>query len=260
MKHVLVTNDFPPKIGGIQSLLWEWWRRLPPDRFAVLTSPYDGADEFDAGEPYRIERVREPVLLPHPLMVKRINELVADFGADLVVLDLMLPGVDGLTVLRRLRAAGDRVPVIVLSAKGQESERVAGLELGADDYISKPASPREVLARVRAVLRRSGTVGPETISVADLEIDVAGRRLKKLGNDLDLPPKEFDLLVRLASTPGEVHSRAELLRDVWGSSPDWQDPGTVTVHVRRLRKKLEVDPANPLHLVTVYGVGYRFDP
>jgi DNA-binding response OmpR family regulator len=179
---------------------------------------------------------------------------------DLVVLDLMLPGVDGLTVLRRLREAGDQVPVIVLSARGQESERVAGLELGADDYVAKPASPREVLARVRAVLRRTGGAGPDTISVADLEIDVVGRRLTKGGEAVELPPKEFDLLVRLASTPGEVHSRADLLRDVWGSSPDWQDPGTVTVHVRRLRRKLEVDPGNPQHLVTVYGVGYRFDP
>ncbi len=180
--------------------------------------------------------------------------------ADLIVLDLMLPGVDGLSVLRRLRESGDKVPVIVLSAKGQESERVAGLELGADDYVSKPASPREVLARVRAVLRRSGGVGPDHISVADLEIDVRGRRIEKAGQVLELPPKEFDLLVCLAGAPGEVHSRADLLRDVWGSSPDWQDPGTVTVHIRRLRRKLEADPANPLHLVTVYGVGYRFDP
>jgi len=191
------------------------------------------------------------------------NEALAELArkrADLVVLDLMLPGVDGLTVLRRLRESGDDVPVIVLSARGQESERVAGLELGADDYVSKPASPREVLARVRAVLRRSGNTGPESISVADLEIDVVGRRLKKAGVDVELPPKEFDLLVRLAGSPGEVHSRSDLLRDVWGSNPDWQDPGTVTVHVRRLRRKLESDPANPSHLITVYGVGYRFDP
>lgn len=179
--------------------------------------------------------------------------------ADLVVLDLMIPGVDGLTVLRRLREAGDDVPVIVLSAKGQESERVAGLELGADDYLAKPASPREVAARVRAVLRRAKTTGPQTLSVAGLEIDIVGRRLSRDGADIELPPKEFDLLVRLASTPGEVLSRADLLRDVWGSNPDWQDPGTVTVHIRRLRRKLEQDPANPQHLVTVYGVGYRFD-
>lgn len=179
---------------------------------------------------------------------------------DLVVLDLMLPGVDGLTVLRRLRASGDQVPVIVLSAKGQESERVAGLELGADDYLAKPASPREVAARVRAVLRRSGSSGPESITVGDLVIDITGRRLHQAGKEIEVTPKEFDLLATLAGSPGEVHSRTDLLRDVWGSSPDWQDPGTVTVHMRRLRRKLEPDPANPVHLVTVYGVGYRFDP
>lgn len=178
---------------------------------------------------------------------------------DLVVLDLMLPGVDGLTVLRRLRASGDQVPVIVLSAKGQESERVAGLELGADDYIAKPASPREVAARARAVLRRAKSSGPESFSVANLSIDLSGRRLYADGNEVELTPKEFDLLARLAGTPGEVHSRADLLRDVWGSNADWQDPGTVTVHIRRLRRKLEADPANPTQLVTVYGVGYRFD-
>ncbi len=179
--------------------------------------------------------------------------------ADLVVLDLMIPGVDGLTVLRRLRESGDEVPVIVLSAKGRESERVAGLELGADDYLAKPASPREVAARVRAVLRRSKGSGPDQLSIAGLEIDVVGRRITRDGEEVELPPKEFDLLVRMASAPGEVLSRSDLLRDVWGSSPDWQDPGTVTVHIRRLRRKLEEDPANPRHLVTVYGVGYRFD-
>lgn len=179
--------------------------------------------------------------------------------ADLVVLDLMLPGVDGLAVLRKLRESGDQVPVIVLSAKGRESERVAGLELGADDYLAKPASPREVAARVRAVLRRAGAVGPEVIEVGDLEIDLVGRRLTKGGDLVELPPKEFELLARFAASPGQVHSRADLLRDVWGSSPDWQDPGTITVHIRRLRRKIEDDPANPKHLVTVYGVGYRFD-
>lgn len=185
---------------------------------------------------------------------------IAKKRPDLIVLDLMLPEIDGLTVLQRLRKEGDNVPVIVLSARGQESERVVGLELGADDYVAKPASPREVMARVRAVLRRTGAQGPEEISIAGLEIDVIGRRVERNGEAVELPPKEFDLLVRLASTPGEVHSRAELLRDVWGSNPDWQDPGTVTVHVRRLRQKFEQDPSAPVHFVTVYGVGYRFDP
>lgn len=180
--------------------------------------------------------------------------------ADLVILDLMLPGIDGLAVLKKLRESGDQVPVIVLSAKGRESERVAGLELGADDYVAKPASPREVAARARAVLRRAGAVGPDVLEVGDLVIDLVGRRLTKAGEPVDLPPKEFELLARFAASPGQVHSRADLLRDVWGSSPDWQDPGTITVHIRRLRRKIEADPGNPCHLVTVYGVGYRFDP
>lgn len=180
--------------------------------------------------------------------------------ADLVILDLMLPGIDGLAVLKKLRESGDQVPVIVLSAKGRESERVAGLELGADDYLAKPASPREVAARARAVLRRAGAVGPDVLEIGDLVIDLVGRRLTKSGQPVDLPPKEFELLARFAASPGQVHSRADLLRDVWGSSPDWQDPGTITVHIRRLRRKIEVDPGNPRHLVTVYGVGYRFDP
>lgn len=186
--------------------------------------------------------------------------MLATKRADLILLDLMLPGTDGLTVLKRLRDAGDQVPVIVLSARGEESQRVAGLELGADDYLPKPASPREVVARVKAVLRRAAPAGPERIQIGSLDIDVVGRRCLNGGHDVELPPKEFDLLVRLASTPGEVHSRSDLLRDVWGSNPEWQDPGTVTVHVRRLRRKIEQDPAKPVHLATVYGVGYRFDP
>lgn len=191
---------------------------------------------------------------------KQALAMLATQRADLVLLDLMLPQMDGLTVLRKLRETGDAVPVIVLSAKGAESERVTGLELGADDYISKPASPREVLARVRAVLRRSGPVGPDQLSFGEFEIDVNGRRLTRGGELVELPPREFDLLVRMASAPGAVFSRSDLLRDVWGSNPEWQDPGTVTVHVRRLRRKIEADAANPQHLMTVYGVGYRFDP
>ncbi len=179
---------------------------------------------------------------------------------DVLVLDLMLPKLDGLAVLQRLREDGDDVPVIVLSAKGSEHERVAGLELGADDYLAKPASPREIAARVRAVLRRSKPVGPASISFGRFHIDRSARVLTKDGTPLTLRPKEFDLLVHLAGRPGEVMTRSDLLRDVWGSHPDWQDPGTVTVHVRRLRRLIEEDAANPDHIVTVYGVGYRFEP
>lgn len=179
---------------------------------------------------------------------------------DALVLDLMLPEVSGLEVLQKLRSEGDEVPVIVLSALGSEPERVAGLDLGADDYVTKPASPREVAARVRAVLRRSMSIGPTTLSFGQVEVDVTARQVIRGGEQVELRPKEFDLLVQLASSPGEVMSRQDLLREVWGSSAEWQDPGTVTVHVRRLRRAIENDPAKPDHIVTVYGIGYRFDP
>lgn len=178
---------------------------------------------------------------------------------DALVLDLMLPKINGLQVLHTLREGGDDVPVIVLSARGKEHERVAGLELGADDYLAKPASPREVAARVRAVLRRSKPSGPQTITFGRHHIDRAARVLTCDGETVTLRPKEFDLLAHMASRPGEVMTRSDLLRDVWGSHPDWQDSGTVTVHVRRLRRLIEVDPAKPDHVVTVYGVGYRFE-
>ncbi len=184
---------------------------------------------------------------------------IARCRPDAIVLDLMLPGVGGVEVLQRLRATGDDVPVIVLSARGSEPERVAGLELGADDYVAKPASPREIAARVRAVLRRSRPGGPATLSFGSVDIDVTARIVTKAGAPVPLRPKEFDLLVRLASSPGEVLSRQDLLREVWGSSAEWQDPGTVTVHVRRLRRAVEDEPARPRHIVTVYGIGYRFD-
>ena len=178
---------------------------------------------------------------------------------DAMVLDLMLPKTNGLVVLQTLRDRGDDVPVIVLSAKGKEHERVAGLELGADDYLAKPASPREIAARVRAVLRRSRTNGQEQITFGEYEIDRSARKLCKDGEVLTLRPKEFDLLAHMASFPSEVMTRSDLLRDVWGSHPDWQDPGTVTVHVRRLRRLIETEPAKPEHILTVYGVGYRFE-
>ena len=179
---------------------------------------------------------------------------------DAVVLDLMLPEINGLAILQQLREQGDPVPVIVLSARGRESERVAGLELGADDYLAKPASPREIAARVRAVLRRSRPSGPVVRSFGRYQLDLGARTVTCDGQLVSLRPKEFDLLAHLVSRPGETLTRADLLREVWGSRPEWQDPGTVTVHVRRLRRLIEADPAAPEHIVTVYGVGYRFDP
>jgi DNA-binding response OmpR family regulator len=181
---------------------------------------------------------------------------------DLVLLDLMLPRVDGLEVLRRMR---ERTPtaVIMLTARGEETDRVVGLELGADDNVTKPFSPREVVARVRAVLRRASTKPstgtPGIVTVGDLEIDGLGRGAQLRGVPIKLTRKEFDLLLLLASNPGRAFTRSELLEEVWDFAWDG-DTSTVTVHVRRLREKIETDPSDPRHLVTVWGVGYRFDP
>ena len=184
----------------------------------------------------------------------------ASGAPDLVLLDLMLPLVDGLEVFRRIR---ERAPtaVIMLTAKGEETDRVVGLELGADDYVTKPFSPREVVARVRAVLRRSSAfeVDPRRVVVVDqLEIDGPRRVVRRAGVPVRLTRKEFDLLFLLASNAGRAFTRSELLEDVWDFAWDG-DTATVTVHVRRLREKIEDDPSKPRHLVTVWGVGYRFD-
>jgi DNA-binding response OmpR family regulator len=181
---------------------------------------------------------------------------------DLVVLDMMLPGVNGLDILRRIRAMGD-MPVIMLTARAEESDRVAGLELGADDYVVKPFSPRELAARVNGVLRRAAPKAPpvsDTIEFDGLSIDNRSREVRLGGELVEMTPKEFDVLAHLAGSPRQVFSRADLLRDVWQSSPDWQDPATVTVHVRRIRNKIEADPENPRWITTVWGVGYRFEP
>ncbi len=182
---------------------------------------------------------------------------------DVVVLDLMLPGIDGLEVCRRLRADAP-VPVIMLTAKGDEDDRVMGLELGADDYIAKPFSPRELTARVKAVLRRAvGTMSandtlPDIIESGDLHVDIAAHEVRRSGELVALTAREFDLLVFLAAQPRHAFKREELLEHVWGYT--YGDTATVTVHVRRLREKLETDPATPVHLHTVWGVGYRWDP
>ncbi|SDU84767.1 response regulator transcription factor [Jiangella alkaliphila] len=177
---------------------------------------------------------------------------------DLVVLDLMLPGVDGREVIRRIRAAG-AVPVIMLTALGAEHDRVHGLELGADDYVAKPFSPRELVLRVRSVLRRgSGDgAGHEPLRDGDLELDPRARRVTRGGVEVRLTVREFDLLAHLLVHAGQAFTRAELLRDVWG----WEvgDQSTVTVHVRHLREKLEDRPDQPRRLVTVWGVGYRWE-
>jgi DNA-binding response OmpR family regulator len=179
---------------------------------------------------------------------------------QLVLLDLMLPRIDGLEVFRRMRADAP-TPVIMLTARGDETDRIVGLELGADDYVTKPFSPREVIARVRAVLRRTeqGVEHDDVLRFGDLRID-RGRREARVGDrDVHLTRKEFDLLEHLASAPGITFSRTALLEAVWDFAWDG-DTATVTVHVRRLREKIEADPSAPLHLVTVWGVGYRFEP
>jgi two-component system response regulator VicR len=188
------------------------------------------------------------------------RRLIAESAPSLVVLDVMLPGTDGLALCRWIRSRSE-LPVIMLTARGEEADRIVGLELGADDYVAKPFSPRELTARVRSVLRRSRAAPPaeEPIVLAGLEIDARSREVRKGGRPVRLTAKEFDLLWFLASHPRQVFSRDQLMDRVWGYEAAY-DTGTVTVHVRRLREKLEDDPSRPAHLQTVWGVGYRLSP
>jgi len=186
--------------------------------------------------------------------------LIEQREPSLVVLDVMLPGTDGLTLCRWIRGRSG-LPVILLTARGDEADRIVGLELGADDYVTKPFSPRELAARVRTVLRRSdGSAEPrETISFGEIELDGVSREARRAGVLLRLTAREFELLWFFASHPRHVFSRDQLMARVWGYESA-VDTGTVTVHIRRLREKIEDDPGEPRHLRTVWGVGYRFDP
>ncbi len=187
---------------------------------------------------------------------------VANERPDLVVLDLMLPGIDGLEVMRRLREQErGRIATILLTAKGEESDRVVGLRLGADDYVVKPFSPAELVARVDAVLRRVDTSPSRSQPVVcgDLTIDPTSRRVYARGEEVQLTQREFDVLLFLARHPGQVFSRNQLMDAIWQYS-FYSDTSTVTVHIRRLRAKIERDPAQPRHIETVWGVGYRFAP
>ena len=192
---------------------------------------------------------------------RAVERALAD-PPDLVVLDLMLPGVDGLEVCRRIRAMAP-VPVIMLTARGDESDRVVGLELGADDYVAKPFSPKELVARVKAVLRRaSGPLStppgvPPVFDDGELRVDVAAREASLAGRPVPLTAREFELLAFLARHPREAFRREELMQHVWGSR--YGDSSTITVHVRRLREKIERDPSAPTRIVTVWGVGYRWE-
>jgi DNA-binding response OmpR family regulator len=179
---------------------------------------------------------------------------------NLVILDLMLPGTDGLALCRWIRARSD-LPVIMLTALGEEADKIVGLEVGADDYVSKPFSPRELAARVKTVLRRAGPAGriSAVIEAGELSLDAGTREARRSGALLKLTTREFDLLWFLATNPRQVFSRGQLMTSVWGYTAAL-DTGTVTVHIRRLREKLEADPSRPRHLETVWGVGYRFVP
>ncbi len=186
--------------------------------------------------------------------------MVQRHNPDLVVLDVMLPGIDGLEVCRWIRTQSD-TPVILLTARGEETDRIVGLELGADDYVVKPFSPRELAVRVRNVLKRSGASPSrdERLVFDHLTIDAGTRDVSIDGSEVRLTAREFDLLWFLASNPRRVFSRDHLMSRVWGYEAA-MDTGTVTVHMRRLREKVEADPSQPCHLETVWGVGYRFSP
>jgi DNA-binding response OmpR family regulator len=188
------------------------------------------------------------------------RRLIEEGAPQLVVLDVMLPGTDGLALCRWIRSRGD-LPVIMLTARGEEADRIVGLELGADDYVTKPFSPRELAVRVRTVLRRTAnsSLSAERLEVGSLTIDARTREVTLGEEALRLTAKEFDLLFFLASHPRQVFSRDQLMDRVWGYSTVL-DTGTVTVHVQRLRSKIEPDPKSPQHLETVWGVGYRFVP
>ena len=190
-----------------------------------------------------------------------LDEIAID-PPDLIVLDLMLPGVDGLTITRQLRQrGGKKIPIIILTAKGETSDRIRGLDVGADDYMAKPFSPRELVSRVKAVFRRIG--GPSQFTGEELEfkgihIDPDSRTVQIRGTDVNLSAREFDLLIHFAANPRRVYSREQLLEAVWGYGYIG-DPSTVTVHIRRLREKIEPDPSDPTYIHTVWGVGYKFD-
>jgi DNA-binding response OmpR family regulator len=187
---------------------------------------------------------------------------------DLVILDLMLPEIDGLSLTRWLRDRSD-VPIIMLTARREEIDRIAGLEMGADDYVVKPFSPQELVSRVRAVMRRikrasssqeeqASASSERPLTFGDLTIDARSRTVTVSGKDIPLTAKEFDMLYLLAQHPKQVYTREQLLDRVWGGA-EYIDPGTVTVHIRRVREKIEANPSNPVRLVTVWGIGYKFE-
>jgi DNA-binding response OmpR family regulator len=193
--------------------------------------------------------------------VYRGDEALPAFRAnrpDLVILDLNLPGMDGLDVAREIRRQG-KTPILMLTARVEETDRLVGLELGADDYVTKPFSPREVVARVRAVLRRTqaAAVPAEVIRIADLEIDAVRHTVRRKDQTLELTPTEFSLLAALAGQPGRVFNRMQLLESAQGSAFEGYER-TIDVHIKNLRAKIEPDPKNPTRILTIFGIGYKF--
>jgi two-component system phosphate regulon response regulator PhoB len=217
-------------------------------------------DDLDLVDVVRSALEREGFAVDNACDGATALDKIAGDSPELVVLDLGLPKVRGLDVLRQVRA-DTAVPVIVLSGRSDEADRIIGLELGADDYVVKPFSPRELVARVRSVLRRSRSPqDPSTLSFGDLDLDLATREVRVRDEPVELRRREFDLLAFLCLSPRQVFTREQLLRNVWDSEPEWQGIGTVSEHVHRLRAKVELDPARPTRIVTVRGVGYRFVP
>jgi len=190
-----------------------------------------------------------------------LNSLI-DALPDLIILDVMLPGMDGFTLTRKLRDQSD-VPIILLTSRREESDRIAGLELGADDYVVKPFSPQELVSRVRAVLRRVRAASEITkegiLNFNGLTINPQTRDVSINEEPIILTAKEFDLLYHMALHPRQVFTREQLLENIWGFS-HYIDPGTVTVHMRRLREKIEKNPTSPVYIITVWGIGYKFEP
>ena len=191
--------------------------------------------------------------------LRRVDESI-----DLVIVDLGLPGIDGFTVVRSLRERFT-MPIIMVTAAADEGDRVLGLEIGADDYVVKPFLPRELVARVQAALRRASTRTTEPspqrhFAVGDVVLDATAHEARRGDQVLSMTKREFDLLLFLVMSPRQAFTREQLLRNVWNAEPGWQDPATVTEHIHRLRRLIDVDPAIPSRLVTVRGVGYRFDP
>ncbi len=219
-------------------------------------------DDVHHSEILRLHLQEEGYALSHAADGRHGLALVERGGWDAVILDLMLPGIDGLEICRRARETARDTPIIITSARGSEVHRILGLEMGADDYLAKPFSVPELLARLRALLRRvqalrdRAAVGGALVRIDDLEVDALARQVRLRGRPVDLTPREFDLLLHFARHPGRVFSRSDLLDRLWGPGHDGFEH-TVNSHINRLRSKLEDDPRQPRRIVTVWGLGYR---